>query len=502
MELHEAVYRSLNEGGVGLLSSPQRFLAYVMDWVDPEDPMLAVLESNCNTEFMEIFAASARSLTTEAMSQAVARAVTLLVDVRFIHPDIARQLTSQIAYGVCTFAGVVAPEEVRVSIASGASSWQVSDSWQGSDSWGSSGGTRQSSSRVGSQGSSVYGGPDDDVASSMRVGSAGSTNSQQWGSSAATYTGSQFNQATSDFIPSPSPVSPQPVRKRGHVGPIIAIIAVAAVLGVAAFAFLLRGGLGGDNSDGRVSTLSSTKAPSAFVGTWNPASVQVEGSDEKDYKVRLRRAQEGELTLRDDGTFVRSVFPDMLEGSWKQTDGTTAELEPRTEEGMLYTWDSQDLAHPVQVTLDPDSESLSVVYADGVSATYEKDGTNLSPDPFVGLWQVDELVQGGVVQFGKDVFDADRAAGWYTEYLDVRGNGTLIWDRQGDKSEGSWRMTGPAQAVFFVRDVREQGAYWCGIMERGNDNRVVFYFGGEGDKEVFSHMDKDNRSELKVPERG
>ncbi len=496
MELHEAVYRSLNEGGVGLLSSPQRFLAYVMDWVDPEDPMLAVLESNCNTEFMEIFATSARNLTTEAMSQSAARAVTLLVDVRFIHPDIARQLTSQIAYGICTFAGVAVPEEVRASVASGVSSWQ------GSDSWGSSGGTQQSSSYAGPQGSSVYSGSSGDATSSMRARSAASTNSQPWGGSAATSTGTQFNQATSDFVPSPSPVPLQPVRKRGHAGLIVTIIAVVAVLGVAAFVFLSRGGLGGDNSDERVSTLSSTKAPSAFVGTWNPASVQVEGSDEKDYKVRLRRAQEGELTLRDDGTFVRSVFPDLLEGSWKQTGGTTAELEPRTEDGMLYTWDSEDLAHPVQVTLDPDSESLSIVYADGVSATYEKDGTNLSPDPFVGLWQVDELVQGGVVQFGKDVFDADRAAGWYTEYLDVRGNGTLIWDRQGDKSEGSWRMTGPAQAVFFVRDVREQGAYWCGIMERGNDNRIVFYFGGEGDKEVFSHMDKDNRSELKVPERG
>ena len=496
MELHEAVYRSLNEGGVGLLSSPQRFLAYVMDWVDPEDPMLAVLESNCNTEFMEIFAVSARNLTTEAMSQAVARAVTLLVDVRFIHPDIARQLTSQIAYGVCTFAGVVAPDEVRVSLVSGASSWR------GSDSWDSSGGAEQSSSYVRTQGSAVYGASGDDAASSMRDRSAGSANSQQWGDASATSAGTQFNQATSDFVPGPSPAPVQPVRKRSNVGIVLAIVAAVAVLGIVAFVFLSRGGMGVDNNTEHVSTLASAKAPSAFVGTWKPASVQVEGPDEKDYKVRLRRAQEGELTLRDDGTFVRSVFPDLLEGSWKQTDGTTAELEPRTEDGMLYTWDSEDLSHPVQVTLDPDSESLSVVYADGVSATYEKDGANLSPDPFVGLWQVDELVQGGVVQFGKDVFDADRAAGWYTEYLDVRGNGTLIWDRQGDKSEGSWRMTGPAQAVFFVRDVREQGAYWCGIMERGNDNRIVFYFGGEGDKEIFSQMEKDNRSELKIPERG
>lgn len=475
MELRDAVCEALREGGPDLLRNHQRFLAFVMDYADSDDSLTIVLESNCDAEFMSFFSDLAQDPSPERVLTATDHATTLLAVVRQINPSAASRVVCELVLGICAYANVRPPDEVMARA------------------WVDAGPTGPAWQAAGDVGSRFAGGSVVDGRGPLPDAHAGVPADPRWAGPASVIpAGMQQPNPSGGPAQGPAPAPmPSSQKSRGRAVLVVALVACAALVGIIAFLLMPRGQQEGSG------VVASVQGAAELAGTWSPVSVSMDGEDAQDYDARFRVAQEGDLNLRDDGTFTRSVFPDLLEGTWEQTGDATVELMAKDKDGLLYAWDEDDLRRPIAVAVGDDQ--LSLTYGDGVEVTYGRGTKKRAMDSFLGLWQVVELAQDDVVQYGRDVFEADRAAGWYTEYLDVLGNGTLVWDRQGDRSQGSWRMSDDDTAVFYVRDTREQGAYWRGIMELDGEC-VVFRF-GDGDWETFERMEADNRSDLRMPDR-
>lgn len=491
MELRVAVCESLREGGgIAILSRPHRFCAYIMDKADPDSPLVNVFMNNCDSEYLKFFSDMAKDCTRDNVLSTVNRATALLVQVRWINLMPARRLTCEIAVGVCAHLCVVPPEEVlstiREEIDWNDSVWKQDDFPP--DDLREGGRSTRTKNLTGED-------READTDELKQISGGGSI-----ASSIAGKTGQNGVTTAYQFTP------------KHNIGMVaaVALIACIAVAGML-FAFWPRtvtqppeppdpgsydggSGKGGGSEEEPDEGVEESETVS-LVGTWSPISVNVGAEDT--YESRLRRAREGNLILRDDGTMSRSLFPDVLEGSWESISDSSAKLSPKEGKGILASWNAKDVAN--SLTASYDGESLSVTYGDGVSVTYEREARYFETDELLGLWEIVELARDGVIQYGQDVFDRDRTKGWYTEYLDLRSNGTVIWDQQGSMSQGSWRMTDDNQAVVYIRNKAQAGSYWCGLLEL-EDGRLTFHFNGEGNWEAYQKAEKDNRSELKMPE--
>ncbi|MBR3316498.1 MAG: hypothetical protein IKG21_01570 [Atopobiaceae bacterium] len=531
MELHDAVCTSLREDGIAILQNSRRFLALTLDYADPDSPLTGVFGTNCDGELMAFFTPLAKDCTQDAVLSATNRSTALLASMRYIHPVVARHLASEMAVGICAYMGTTPPDEV-LDAARSEIDWSGTP-WASSALYGDTPPIGSPSLLIDDYGDSIapeqirnqsretdsYG---DSLA--LKQISAGVSVLDQ--AAAPSFVSRQVSAPGTYLAPDgerygpvASPAPYQPVQRAPmRNGKLIFAIVAACAVGIGALVVLmLQTGstphvdgdaenietamvaTSKDAQDNDALTADAASEVVSFAGTWSPVSVEVNGADAQAYDTRLRCAKEKDLVLCDDGTFTRSVFPDLLEGTWEKVDESSIELRPKNEKEDINSWDKHDLKSPPVATHKDDQ--LRVTYGDGVSVVYKRGVEKPSSDKLVGLWEIVENAEGGVVHYRQDDFESERATGYYTKYLDIRASGSIIWDQQGKLSQGHYRMIGDGQAVAYIRSESEPGRYWLGLLEL-EDGQLTFHYRAEdeGDWEKFQRAEKDNRADLRKPE--
>ena len=106
MDLREATYVALQQGGVELLNAPQRFMGTVLDLADDGSVGARVFEQTCDAELLAPYVEAARVRTPEALDTAITRASHVLTSDRFIQPDVAEREANDLAWGLARYLGM------------------------------------------------------------------------------------------------------------------------------------------------------------------------------------------------------------------------------------------------------------------------------------------------------------------------------------------------------------------------------------------------------------
>ncbi len=111
--LRIATFNVIREYGIGILEQHRRFVANVLDQLDPEARTTEPFERNCTPDVLKVYYEAARQGTPNALDVAARKVALLLAEKRMLRDDIATRLACELAFGVGTALGIGFSEHVR-----------------------------------------------------------------------------------------------------------------------------------------------------------------------------------------------------------------------------------------------------------------------------------------------------------------------------------------------------------------------------------------------------
>ena len=111
--LRIATFNVIRQYGIGILKQHRRFIANVIDELDPEAKTTEPFERNCTPDVLQIYYDAARQHTPEAIDGAAQKTTLLLTERRMLQEAIATRLACELAFGVGAALGIGCSEDVR-----------------------------------------------------------------------------------------------------------------------------------------------------------------------------------------------------------------------------------------------------------------------------------------------------------------------------------------------------------------------------------------------------
>ena len=111
--LRIATFNVIRQYGIGILKQHRRFVANVIDELDPEAKTTEPFERNCTPDVLSIYYYAARQGTPDALDVAARKVALLLAEKRMLRDDIATRLACELAFGVGAALGIGCSEDVR-----------------------------------------------------------------------------------------------------------------------------------------------------------------------------------------------------------------------------------------------------------------------------------------------------------------------------------------------------------------------------------------------------
>lgn len=473
-----AVLDALSAKGVEVLRSPRDLAAHVRHVADEGNPFVALFVSNCDVELLDPYARAASRRDAASIEEASQHGEALLIHRRYAQNAAAHKVVCELAFALASFLGVQLPHHVVRDAVSG-------EGYAMTPSVVTPMPQRKSRYDPRSRTQLL---PD----TATPVPEAGSEVDAGSGGWVQTKPGPGVAAKEPPLLPGATDWKPvggsRVIRPHNQLRTrtVVSLVVLALVIMVGSYAgmslvFGMPTWLGGEPEE-------VVAVANDFVGTWYPERYIPSESDPTGYKAQRGLVQQGNLTIAEDGTFTRDFYPDHFSGSWTVEDGTLM-LTPGTN-GEHFSWDEDD-ATPREGVLE--DGKLVVTYYSGSQVVYASEEPEQQETVTLeGLWEIVEWVEQGEVRYGEDVFDEYRQNKWYSIYLDVRDDGTIEWDNQGEKRTGTWKVTGEDEGFVHIDSPKGDGTFWEGIIKIKN-GELVFTFHGEDYYQVFVSIDSDPR---------
>lgn len=106
-----AVADVLKTMGSDILKRPNRFVASLMDDLDPENRIGSALVNNCDHELLEPYERALRTGSKEALETTLAMGSSFLQDERSLREDVATMVSWSLVAGIADFLGIEAPKQ-------------------------------------------------------------------------------------------------------------------------------------------------------------------------------------------------------------------------------------------------------------------------------------------------------------------------------------------------------------------------------------------------------